>query len=206
MSTYISWDYRVMLQLPDCVRARFPAILTYKCACDMALASLLRARTMGNSPTALRMNFLEVYSEEWFKKQLMYLGDCARLKSRQDLGLPPIEYPEAPAFPFFPTAQWYLVVYVRDVWSRLPSLLTSLTSTYGCILKIDSSKKICKMLQGAAVGTASWATNIGNEQGKVIQCVLTTSDSIPVLQKLADGLMERFRRGNQQPPILLYLH
>ena len=181
MSTYISWDYRVMLQLPDCVRARFPAILTYKCACDMALVSLLRARTMGNSPTALCMNILEVHSEEWLKKQLMYLGDCARSKSRQDLGLPRTEYPEAPAFPFFPTAQWFLVMYVRDVWSRLPSLLASLMSTYSCILKIDSSKKICKKLQGAAVGTASWATNIGNERGEEIQCVLTTSEAIPVL-------------------------
>ena len=65
-STYISWDQRIISQLPDSVRARFPAILTYKCACDMALVSLMRARTMGNrlSPTALRMNVLEVHSEE----------------------------------------------------------------------------------------------------------------------------------------------
>ena len=159
---------------------------------------------MGNSPTALRMNVLEVHSEEWLKKQLMYLGDCARAKRGQDLGLPPTEYAEAPPFPFFPTAQWFLAVYVRDVWSRLPSLLASLTSTYGSIIKIDSSKKICKKLQGAAVGTASWATSIGNEKGEVIQCILTTSEAIPTLQRLADGLMERFRRGNQQPPILLY--
>ena len=31
--------------------------------------------------------------------RIMYLGDCARLKSRQDLVLPPTEYPEAPVFP-----------------------------------------------------------------------------------------------------------
>ena len=78
------------------------------------------------------------------------------------------------------------------------------TSTYGSILKIDSSKKICKKLQGVAVGTASWATSIGNERGEIIQCILTTSEAIPTLQRLADGLMERFRRGTQQPPILLY--
>ena len=92
-STCISWDQRIISQLPDSARARFPAILTYKCACDMALVSLMRARTMGNrlSPTALRMNVLEVHSEEWLKKQLMYLGDCARAKRGQDLGLPPTE-------------------------------------------------------------------------------------------------------------------
>ena len=77
------------------------------------------------------------------------------------------------------------------------------TSTYDSILKIKSTK-ICKKLQGAAVGTASWATSIGNERGEVIQCILTTSEAIPTLQRLAECLMERFRRGTQQPPILLY--
>lgn len=58
-------------------------------------------------------------------------------------------------------------MYVRDVWSRLPELLAAATSIYGSILKIDSTKKICKKLQGAAANTATWATNVGNERGEV---------------------------------------
>ena len=203
--TYISWDKRIPNQLPDGVRTRFPVVLTYKYACNRAVVSLLRARTLGNSPTALRQNIFEVHSEEWLLKQLMYLSDCARhKKGRQNLGLLPPEYPEAPLFQRFPTAKWFLAVYVRDVWSRLPSLHALLTSTYGCILKIDSMKKICRKLQGAAVDTASWATSIGNERGEVVHSILTTSEGTPALKKLADGLMERYRRGGQQPTLLLY--
>ena len=34
MSTYISWDRRILEQLPDSVLARFPVVLTYRYACD----------------------------------------------------------------------------------------------------------------------------------------------------------------------------
>ena len=203
--TYISWDSRILDQLPDSVQARFPVVLTYKYACDRAVIALLRARTLGNSSSALRNNILEVHSQEWLKKQLMYLGDCCRhRKGRQDLGLQIPEYSEAPLFQRFPTAQWFLAVYVRDVWARLPSLLASLTSTYGCILKIDSTKKNCKKMQGAAAGTANWATSVGNERGEVVHTIMTTSESIPSLQKLAVGLMQRYKNGGQQPPQVLY--
>ena len=140
--SYISWDRRILDQLPDSVQVRFPVVLTYKYACDRAVIALLRARTLSNSPSALRRNILEVHSQEWLKKQLMYLEDsCRHRKGRQDLGLQVPEYAEAPLFQWFPTTQWFLAVHVRDVWARLPSLLASLTSTYGCILKTDSAKK-----------------------------------------------------------------
>ena len=68
--TYIAWDSRMLEQLTDGVRARFPVILTYKYACDFALISLLRARTLGNSPTALQNNIQELHSEEWLRRSL----------------------------------------------------------------------------------------------------------------------------------------
>lgn len=78
--TFVSWDERMLKQLPSALRARFPAVLTRKYACDLAVVTLFRARTLGNSPTALRNNLLEVHSEEWLRRQLSYLGDCAHHK------------------------------------------------------------------------------------------------------------------------------
>ena len=52
--TFISWDHRILCQLSDGVRARFPVLLTHKYACDKSVVALLRSRTLGNSPTALR--------------------------------------------------------------------------------------------------------------------------------------------------------
>ena len=74
--TFISWDNRMLQQLTVDVRSRFPAVLTRKYGCDISVVGLLRARTLGNSPTALCHNLHEVHSEEWMRKQLSYLGDC----------------------------------------------------------------------------------------------------------------------------------
>ena len=55
--------------------ALFPAILTYKYACNMTMVSFLRGWMLGNSPTALQNAILEMHSEEWMRKQLRYLDD-----------------------------------------------------------------------------------------------------------------------------------
>ena len=44
--TFISWDHRMLAQLSDGVRARFPVVLTRKYACDQAVVTLLRDRTL----------------------------------------------------------------------------------------------------------------------------------------------------------------
>ena len=83
-------------------------------------------------------------------------------------------------------------MYIRDVWSRLPQLLAAATSIGGSILKIDSTKKVCKKLLGVAAKSANWATNVGNERGEVVITVLTESESMVSLKRMADGLMDRY--------------
>ena len=78
------------------------------------------------------------------------------------------DYEPPPPFHLVSLKEWFLDIYTQDVWARLPSLLAATTSTYGSILKIDLTKKICRKLQGKAANTASWATNIGNETGQVL--------------------------------------
>lgn len=65
-----------MSQLVDAKRAHFPAVLTYKKACDRSVITMLRGRTLGNSSSALRNGIMEIHSEEWLRKNLMYLNDC----------------------------------------------------------------------------------------------------------------------------------
>ena len=78
--TFISWDDQMLQQLTTNVQSQFPAVLKRKYACDMAVVTLFRARTLGNSPTALSNNLHEVHSEDWMTWQLSYLGDCMRHK------------------------------------------------------------------------------------------------------------------------------
>ena len=51
---FISWDQRLLRQLPEVRRGHSPAILTHKMACDSSIAVRMRGQTLGNSPIACR--------------------------------------------------------------------------------------------------------------------------------------------------------
>ena len=146
--TFISRDNRILQQLSDGVRTRYPAILTHKFACDISIATLMRARTLGNSTSAMQNNIRELHSEAWCRRLLWYLADCDRHRlGRERLHMSACEYEEAPGFSSFPNVKWFLACYVKDVWTRLPLLKASMTSVYGNVLKIDSTKKVRRTLE-----------------------------------------------------------
>lgn len=196
--TFQAWDKRIMDQLPQGVSRQFPAVLTYKYAADVAIISLLRACTLGNSPSAMQNNLRELHSDMWLKRSVVYLSACKRHKDGlQRLVQSPTTYKDVPLLRHLPGARWFLAAYVRDVWMRLPQLLAAVTSITGRVIKIDSTKK----LTGTA---ASWATSVGNEKGEILQCILTTSEGAVALQEMADGLMNRFEKAGAEPPQILY--
>ena len=86
----------------------------------------------------------------------------------------------------------------------MDALLIAATSTHSSVLKIDSTKKICKKLQGLDANSASWTTNVGNEKGEILMSVLTSSEAVNALQPMAAGLMDRYREHHQTPPQVLY--
>lgn len=87
---------------------------------------------------------------------------------------------------------WLMSVYIRDILSRLPQLLASCTAVFGSVLKLDSTKKVCKKLQGTAAGSASCCMNVGNERGEVLISVLTESEGLEGLHPMVVGLIERY--------------
>ena len=76
--------------------------------------------------------------------------------------------------------------------SRLPQLLATCTSDFGNVLKIDSTMKVCKKLQGTAAGSASRCTNVSNERGEVLILVMTDSEGMEGIRSMAKGLIGRF--------------
>ncbi|KAK3787958.1 hypothetical protein RRG08_008975 [Elysia crispata] len=71
-----------------------------------------------------------------------------------------------PAYRRVPSASWLLFVYVADCSTRLAELKANITSTFGTVLKMDSTKRVVRKLSGSAGGTAAWATNVDNEHGQ----------------------------------------
>ncbi|KAF0300410.1 hypothetical protein FJT64_027089 [Amphibalanus amphitrite] len=75
--TFVSYDHRLLRQLPDGRRGLFPAVLTQKLACDRAVIVHMRGRTLGNSPTACRNSTAELHDDARTALATSYY-DCRR--------------------------------------------------------------------------------------------------------------------------------
>ena len=74
----------------------------------------------------------------------------------------------------------------------------TLTRKYACHVSLVGmlrrlNQEGCMEAKGSAANTTSWATNIGNEWGEVVIYVLTESESVKSLGKMAEGLARNHR-------------
>ncbi len=51
-------------------------------------------------------------------------------------------FAEPPLLSALPKPKWLLAVYARDVLGRLHEVKAKITSVLGCVLKMDSTKKV----------------------------------------------------------------
>ncbi|KAI9533664.1 hypothetical protein NQZ68_021438 [Dissostichus eleginoides] len=201
----ISWSHSLISQLDIGHRVQFPCILTSKLACDFEVASLMRQRGLGNSSSQIQRKLQERHAEVWMQKTLQYLQDCKGIASAVTSGLIlPMPFDPVPAMPPVPKHRWLMQVYAQDVLQRLDEIKATITSQYGRILKMDSTKKVSRKLAGKSYGTATWATNVGNEHGQVIMSMLTASEGYG-LGPMVEGLINRYRMAGVAPPEVLYV-
>ena len=106
----------------------------------MKVVRLMRQRGQGNSVSKLYSQVCEEHSEEWAIRKARYLTACEPFTSAL---IYPHVFSPAPDPPSIPQPQWFSAVYVRDVMSRIDDVKARITSTYGSILKMDSTKKVC---------------------------------------------------------------
>lgn len=66
----------ILKQLDVAHRRLFPVVLTRRAACDTKVITLLRSRTLGNSPTGLMTSIQEIHAEEHLTRCLLYLTHC----------------------------------------------------------------------------------------------------------------------------------
>ncbi|XP_030202020.1 uncharacterized protein LOC115534878 [Gadus morhua] len=199
---YPAWSEDILGQLDMGHRSQFPALLTYRYSCDIRVLRMMRERTMGNSSSQLYKKLQEQHSEKWLQRVLQYLTACEPF-TRLSLVHPPA-FAKPPELPDLPKPKWLLAVYARDVLARLHLVKAKITSIFGSVLKMDSTKKVTKKLSGAAAGTAAWCTNVGNEHGQVLVSVMTAGEG-QALDAMADGLMKRYREAGEPQPKILYV-
>uniref|UniRef100_A0AAV2MP77 DUF6729 domain-containing protein n=1 Tax=Knipowitschia caucasica TaxID=637954 RepID=A0AAV2MP77_KNICA len=199
---YPAWSEDILGQLDMGHRRTFPAILTYRYSCDYRVVIMMRERTRGNSVTQLHKKLQEQHTSAWSRRTLKYLTVCEPFTD-SSITEPPV-FSAPPPLPPIPKPKWLLSVYARDVLSRLPEVKAKITSVFGSVLKMDSTKKVTKKLAGAAANTAGWCSNVGNEHGQVLVSVLTAAEGHG-LWPMAAGLMKRYREAGVAPPAIMYV-
>lgn len=101
----------------------------------------MRERTLGNSSRRLVRQLYANHSEDWLTRLSRYLGECEPFVDNPSLFQ--VICQEPPQSMPIPTDRWLLSVYGKDILTRLDHVKASITSTFGTILKMDSTKKVC---------------------------------------------------------------
>ncbi|XP_052472153.1 uncharacterized protein LOC128028874 [Carassius gibelio] len=196
------WSQDILNQLDPVHREMFPAVLTYRLSCDKEIVRWMRGRSLGNSATSVHRSLCVRHREHWIAQTTHFLSVIGKFP---DHATDPSSLAnQLPQMVPVPCPGWLLSVYAKDVLTRLPELKARVTSIYGTILKMDSTKKVTKKLAGEAAGTAAWVTDVGNEFGQVLMCVLTEAEGDGLLP-MCSGLVERYRRAGEAPPQVLYV-
>ncbi|KAK5612018.1 hypothetical protein CRENBAI_002028 [Crenichthys baileyi] len=180
-ASHVSWSQAVLQQLD----------LAHRYACDVRVIRLLRERGLGNSPTRVLKQL---------RGRTTQRSGCNGCHGTPGPGLLPVTFPEPPQLDVVPSCKWLLSVYSQDILARLEDIKAHITSTYGSILKMDSTKKITKKLAGTAKRTALWLTSVGNEHGQILISVLTAQEGAG-LDRMASDVVKRYEKAGVDPPV-----
>jgi len=145
--TFTGYHPDIMSQVDEGHRSLFPAVLTAKKALDIKVVTMLRARTLGNSSRRMRCALMELHNEAWARCCLQYLSACQLHKNKADKGMDKhlvaqTPYDRPPPLPPMECARWLVTCHSVDMMARIDGARAKITSTFGRVLKMDSSKKV----------------------------------------------------------------
>ncbi|XP_055362541.1 uncharacterized protein LOC129603723 [Betta splendens] len=199
-------DAAILAQLSEAHQAMFPSVLTSKRGVDKNVVRLLRDRTEGNTMIKVWRQIQENHHEEYLHRKDLYTtllmtvaepgGIVSALRHRFQAPPPPRELPSAPLL-----RHAFLLAEANNVQDYRNQIL----STFGTVLKMDSTKKVVKKLSGEGHGSAQWFTSIANEFSQIVTFVLTCEESTVKLAPMCSGVIQRFRLANQSVPKILYV-
>ncbi|XP_034035737.1 uncharacterized protein LOC117518641 [Thalassophryne amazonica] len=201
-----AWDAEILSQLSEAHQAMFPAILTSKRGVDRNVVRLLRGRTEGNTMVKVRRQIQENHMEEYLHHKDLY---TTLLKSLMKPGgiVSALGHACQPPPPLreLPSAWLLRHAFLLAEASHVQDYRSQILSTFGTVLKMDSTKKVVKKLSGEGEGSAEWFTSIGNEFSQIVTFVLTCEESTDKLEPMCRGLVQRFQTANQPTPKILYV-
>lgn len=107
-------------------------------SCDKELVQLMRSQTPGKSAMSLYRHLCVRHKDKWLAQSAEYL---TVLDKFQDLSTVTAKLPQMMPVP---SPSLLLTVYAKDVLTRLGEMKARVTSIYGSILKMVSTKKVSR--------------------------------------------------------------
>ncbi|XP_066289153.1 uncharacterized protein [Branchiostoma lanceolatum] len=206
MKKYNAWDDSIISQLSPAHQAVFPAVLTLKRGVDKNVVRLLRDRTGGNTMAKARRQLREAHCEDYLYRKDLYMTLLESIdKPGSVVGALGHQFPRPPPRRELPCPNVLRKAYLMSEAANIEDYRTQIMSVFGKVLKLDSTKKICKKLSGEGKGTAEWCTNVGNERGQILTSVLTCEESVEKLGPMSAGLMSRYRKAGEATPQVMYV-
>ncbi|XP_029691386.1 uncharacterized protein [Takifugu rubripes] len=203
---FLSWEACILNQLSPAHRAMFPAVLTLRRGVDKQVVRLLRERTGGDTMAKVWRQVQESHCEEYLQRKDLYttlLTQYTKPGKTTKRFSPKFQLP--PPQRELPSPKLLRKAFLLAEAENIEDYRAQIMSTFGKVLKYDSTKKICKKLSGDGKGTAEWCTNVGNERGQILMSVLTCEESLEKMRPMAEGLMERYQRAGEAAPELMYV-
>ncbi|XP_026145603.1 uncharacterized protein LOC113120014 isoform X2 [Carassius auratus] len=188
---WISWSHDVVSQLDIGHRVQFPCILASQVACDMKVVHFNRLRHLGPSVSQIHKKLEERHTEVWLQKTVRYLTDCRSFAQAP-------QFQDPPAMPLLPKHCWLRQVFALDVLHRMNEIKASITSTFGSVLKMGSTKECLRNFSG------TWVTSVFNEHGQAVMSVLTENKESG-LEGMISGVINRYKEAAVAPPEVLYV-
>nr|XP_055036624.1 uncharacterized protein LOC129423839 [Misgurnus anguillicaudatus] len=203
---WLAWDSAILCQLSEAHQAMFPAILTVKRGVDKNVVQLLRDRTEGNTMVKVWRQIQENHVEEYLHRKDLYTTLLMTLlKPGGIVSALGHKFEAPPPQRELPSARLLRHAFLLAEANNVQDYRNQIISTFGTVLKMDSTKKVVKKLSGEGKGTAEWFTSIANEHSQIVSFVLTCEESTERLKPMCQGVMDRFHQANQPVPKILYI-
>ncbi|XP_033101684.1 uncharacterized protein LOC117104892 [Anneissia japonica] len=83
----------------------------------------------------------------WNERVVLYPENCKKFCDARDSGLITApKFDDISRIIPIPTVKWFLTIYCNEVMGRIDKLTASIRSTFGRVLKVDSTKKVTIVL------------------------------------------------------------
>ncbi|XP_034563348.1 uncharacterized protein LOC117829785 [Notolabrus celidotus] len=166
---WLTWDTAVLSQLSEAHQAMFPAIFTSKRGVDRNVVRLMQDRTEGNTMVKVWRQVQENHVEEYLQHKDLYTTLLTTVvKPGGIVSAFGHTFQPPPPQRELPTALLLRHTFLLAEASNVQDYRSKILSSFGTVLKMDSTKKVVKKLSREVRGSAEWFTSIGNEHSQIV--------------------------------------